>query len=210
MKKIEKLILALTVVTMLLAGCGSQVDMSFQKTSQSLKSTSVRTDENDNTKVLVVYYSSTGTTQSVAEKIAKGTEGDLFELKPVNPYEDDDLNYNDKKSRIYEEYNSKELQDVELEYNTVDDWDTYDTVFIGYPIWWGNASWVVNSFVQLNNFEGKTVIPFCTSASSGIGDSEKFLKSQNDTGNWKEGKRFTAGTSSDDVNDWIEKLEIEK
>lgn len=210
MKKILKLIFTLIMMSMLLVGCASQVDMSFQKTSQTLKTTSVRTGKDDDTKILVVYYSSTGTTKSVAEEIAKSTEADLLELKPLNPYEGDDLNYNDKNSRIYKEYNNKDLRDVELEYNTVDDWDSYDTVFIGYPIWWGNASWVVNSFVQLNNFAEKTVIPFCTSASSGISDSEKFLKSQNATGNWKEGKRFTAGTSSDDVNNWIKKLEIGK
>lgn len=210
MKKIPKLISTLIMMSMLLVGCGSQVDMSFQKTSQTLKTTSVRTGKDDDTKILVVYYSSTGTTKSVAEEIAKSTGADLLELKPLNPYEGDDLNYNDKNSRIYKEYNNKDLRDVELEYNTVDDWDSYDTVFIGYPIWWGNASWVVNSFVQLNNFAEKTVIPFCTSASSGISDSEKFLKSQNATGNWKEGKRFTAGTSSDDVNNWIKKLEIGK
>ena len=210
MKKIPKLISTLIMMSMLLVGCGSQVDMSFQKTSQTLKTTSVRTGKDDDTKILVVYYSSTGTTKSVAKEIAKSIGADLLELKPLNPYEGDDLNYNDKNSRIYKEYNNKDLRDVELEYNTVDDWDSYDTVFIGYPIWWGNAAWVVNSFVQLNNFEEKTVIPFCTSASSGISDSEKFLKSQNDTGNWKEGKRFTTGTSSDDVNNWIKKLEIGK
>ncbi len=210
MKEILLLILTVVLMVTLFSGCSSKVDMTFKETTQTLKSTSVRKNNEDNSKILVVYYSSTGTTKNVAETIAKVTGGDLFELKPINPYSTSDLNYNDKSSRIFKEYNNIDLRDIELEYNTVDEWDLYDTVMIGYPIWWGNAAWTINSFVQLNNFEGKTVIPFCTSASSGIKDSENFLKSQNKTGNWKAGKRFSAGVSLNNITKWIDELGLKK
>ena len=116
--------------------------------------------------VLVVYYSATGNTQNVANIIADITGGDLFELEPVEPYTDEDLNYSDENSRVSREHEDESLRNVELTSTTVDNWDSYDTVFIGYPIWWGEAAWPVDSFVENNDFTGKTVIPFATSASS--------------------------------------------
>ena len=113
--------------------------------------------------VLVVYYSATGNTEAVANYIADATGGDLFELEPVEPYTDDDLNYNDENSRVSQEYADESLRDVELVSIEVENWSSYDTVFIGYPIWWGIAAWPVDSFAEKNDFTGKTVIPFCTS-----------------------------------------------
>lgn len=156
--------------------------------------------------VLVVYYSATGNTEGVANTIADITGGDLFELEPVEPYTDEDLNYSDENSRVSREHEDESLQNVELTSTTVDNWDSYDTVFIGYPIWWGEAAWPVDSFVENNDFTGKTVIPFATSASSGIGESGQLLADMAGTGDWQEGMRFRSGADEADVQEWVNGL----
>ncbi len=123
----------------------------------------------------------------------------MFELVPTEVYSSADLYWSDKNSRVSKEHDDPDLRDVELEYNTVDNWDSYDTVFISYPIWWYIAAWPVNNFVSGNDFSGKTVIPFCTSASSGIGDSGKLLENMAGTGNWQEGHRFSSRASESDI-----------
>ena len=125
---------------------------------------------------LVVYYSATGNTEEAANYIAAATGGDIFELEPVEPYMDDDLDWTDDNSRVSVEHENPDQRDVELVSTTVPDWDSYDTVFIGYPIWWGIAAWPVDGFIEANDFTGKTVIPFCTSSSSGLGESGQLLE----------------------------------
>ena len=154
-------------------------------------------------KTLVVYYSATGNTEEVANYIAAATNADVFELEPAEPYTDDDLNWTDENSRVVYEHDNPDARDVELVSTTVPNWDTYDTVFIGYPIWWGIAAWPVDGFVEANDFTGKTVIPFCTSSSSGLGESGALLAEAAGTGNWMEGERFRSGTSETDVTDWV-------
>ena len=158
-------------------------------------------------KTLVVYFSATGNTERVAEVIAETTGGELFQLEPVEPYTDEDLNYNDENSRVSQEYADESLRDVELVADTVDDWQDVDTVYIGYPVWWGIAAWPVNTFVEANDFTGKTVIPFCTSASSGLGESGELLAEMAGTGDWQEGMRFRSSVSEEDVAAWVESLE---
>ena len=158
-------------------------------------------------KTLVVYFSATGNTERVAEVIAETTGGELFQLEPVEPYTDEDLNYNDDNSRVSQEYADESLRDVELVADTVDDWQDVDTVYIGYPVWWGIAAWPVNTFVEANDFTGKTVIPFCTSASSGLGESGELLAELAGTGDWQEGMRFRSSVSEEDVTAWVESLE---
>ena len=126
---------------------------------------------------LVVYFSATGNTEQAATYIADITGGDLFELEPADPYTDEDLNYNNKDSRVSQEYADESLRDVELVSDTVENWDSYDTVFIGYPIWWGIAAWPVDTFVEANYFTGKTVIPFATPV---------WVKADNCWQNWPE------------------------
>ena len=155
---------------------------------------------------LVVYFSATGNTEQAATYIADITGGDLFELEPADPYTDEDLNYNNKDSRVSQEYADESLRDVELVSDTVENWDSYDTVFIGYPIWWGIAAWPVDTFVKSNDFTGKTVIPFATSSSSGMGQSGSLLADMAGTGEWQEGQRFSSGVSSDDVQSWVNGL----
>lgn len=157
-------------------------------------------------KTLVVYYSATGSTESAANYIATATGADVFELEPVNPYTDADLNWTDENSRVVDEHENESKRNVELVSTTVPNWETYDTVFIGYPIWWGIAAWPVNNFVKANDFTGKTVIPFCTSASSGLGESGTLLADMAGTGDWQVGMRFSSGVNESDVNEWAKSV----
>lgn len=158
-------------------------------------------------KTLVVYYSATGNTENVANYIAAATNGDLFKLEPTEPYSDADLNWTDDNSRVVREHDNPDERDIVLVKSTVENWDEYDTIFIGYPIWWGIAAWPVNGFIEANDFTGKTVIPFCTSSSSGLGESGKLLAEMAGTGDWQEGQRFRSGVSESDVTAWVESLE---
>lgn len=157
---------------------------------------------------LVVYFSATGNTEEAANMIAQITGGDLFELEPVELYTDEDLNYNDEGSRVVYEHDNPAERETELVADTVEHWDSYDTVFIGYPIWWGIAAWPVDTFIEANDFTGKTVIPFCTSASSGLGESGELLAEMAGTGDWLEGHRFSSSVSEEDVQAWLDTLEI--
>lgn len=160
-------------------------------------------------KTLVVYYSATGTTERVANMIAEATGGELLKLEPVTPYTADDLDYQDSNSRVSKEHANEAERNVELISTTANHFQEVSVVYIGYPVWWGIAAWPVNSFIKNNDFSGKTVIPFCTSASSGIGDSGKRLSEMSGTGNWLEGKRFGSGTSAGEVKAWVESLVLQ-
>ena len=157
-------------------------------------------------KTLVVYYSATGNTEEVANAIAAATGADVFELEPADPYTDEDLNWTDENSRVTVEHDNPDQRDVELVADTVDNWEEYDTVFIGYPIWWGIAAWPVDTFVEANDFTGKTVIPFCTSSSSDLGESGQLLAEMAGTGDWQEGMRFRSGVDEADVQEWVNGL----
>ena len=215
MKKLFSIIMSILLIVSLTA-CGSQnADHSGGQsgTLENLQSGSgnaeaeMPSNEASGKKTLVVYYSATENTKKAAEHIASVTGGDLFELVPVKPYSREDLNWNDENSRVVYEYEHPAERKVALTTVTVDNFDKYDTVFIGYPIWWGIAAWPVNGFIEANDFTAKTVIPFCTSASSGLGDSGKLLKEAAGTGNWLEGKRFSSGASETEVSEWIQNLD---
>ena len=207
-KKILSLILAGAAAVSLLAGCGSDTENTQADTAQD--ETQITGEDGSDTtasgNVLVVYYSATGNTEEVANTIAETTGGDLFELEPAEPYTDSDLDWTDDNSRVSREYADESLRDVELVSTTVENWDSYDTVFIGYPIWWGIAAWPVDTFVEANDFAGKTVIPFCTSSSSGIGDSGELLADLAGTGDWQTGERFRSGADESDVQEWVNGL----
>ena len=164
--------------------------------------------ENTGGKTLVVYYSASGNTEEAAGYIAAATGGELFELEPKEAYTDADLDWTDEDSRVCREHENEDERKVELISDTVPDWDSYETVFIGYPIWWGIAAWPVDGFVKANDFTGKTVIPFCTSASSELGDSGKLLSEMTGTGNWLEGQRFSSSVSESTVKEWVDSLNL--
>lgn len=207
MKKIYAVFICILVV-FTIAGCGNDSQTESGKTASSGSASKPARAETQSTggKALVVYYSATGNTRNVADYIAAETGADVFTLEPAEPYSDDDLDYSDDDSRVSREHENESERVVELVSTTVDGWEDYDTVFIGYPIWWGIAAWPVNGFVEGNDFTGKKVIPFCTSASSGFGKSGELLKDMAGTGNWLEGKRFHSGASEKDVRDWIADL----
>lgn len=217
MKKITAVLMSLLLVSGLVA-CGNDdakkdsMPKASQQASDQTKSqkegetSSENKTESTGKKTLVVYYSASGNTKEVAEYIASATGGDLFEIVPKEVYTDEDLDWTNEDSRVSVEHENEAERVVELESETAPDWESYDTVFIGYPIWWGIAAWPVDGFIKANDFTGKTVIPFCTSASSGLGESGELLEEMAGTGNWQEGERFRSGASENDVRTWVEGL----
>lgn len=163
-------------------------------------------DKEGTGKTLVIYYSATGSTAGVARMIAGAEGADIFELEPKEPYSNADLDWNDKNSRVSVEHDNPDNRRIALVSIAVPDWNSYTTVYVGYPIWWGSAAYPVETFVSITDFTGKTVIPFCTSASSGIGDSAEQLSKKAATGDWMEGKRFPSDVSEDDVLAWVNEL----
>ena len=166
------------------------------------------TDVSVDGNVLVVYFSAQGHTEEVAGKIAQNLGGDVFSIEPSNPYTSDDLDWTNSNSRVSREHEDESLRDMELEVSTPDNWESYDTVLIGYPIWWGIAAWPTNAFVQANDFTGKTVIPFCTSSSSGLGESGSLLEEAANGGTWQDGYRFSSNPSDDEIREWTDSLSL--
>lgn len=156
--------------------------------------------------ILVVYFSATGTTKGVAEKIADGTNADIYEITPETPYTDADLNYHDNKSRSTIEMNDETSRPAIS--GSVENMEQYDIIFVGYPIWWGEAPRILCTFVESYDFTGKTVVPFCTSASSGVGSSATNLEKLTSGANWLAGKRFSGDESADTVMDWVNGLNL--
>lgn len=165
-------------------------------------------EPNEESNALVVYFSATGNTEAAAGYIADTLGADTFEITPAEPYTADDLNWTDPDSRVVYEYENPDARDIALATDTPENWADYDTVFIGYPIWWGIAAWPVSSFVEANDFTGKTVIPFCTSSSSGLGESGDLLEELAGTGAWLDGQRFRSGVSEADVAEWVNSLAL--
>lgn len=158
-------------------------------------------------KILVAYFSCTGTTKQIAEMAAEQTGANLYEITPQTPYTAADLNYSNPSSRATAEQNDPSARPAIS--GSVADMGKYDTVFIGYPIWHGQAPRIVCTFLESYDFSGKTVIPFCTSHSSGIGSSDTNLHDLcPDTVTWKPGERFAAGASKESVKEWIDSLDI--
>lgn len=223
MKKLTALLLSVVLV-LSLAACGSAnkptSSTTQPETSAPTEQPATEPSESSSTapaesepetqpetgKTLVVYYSASGNTERVARDIAEAAGADLFEIVPTEVYTSDDLDWTNPDSRVSREHDDESLRDVPLTTTEVADWDSYDTVFIGYPIWWGIAAWPVDTFVKNNDFTGKTVIPFATSSSSGMGQSGSLLADMAGTGEWQEGQRFSSGVSSDDVQSWVNGL----
>lgn len=216
----KKVIALLTVMILIfaLAGCGakqtnSQNDTTksvkvSSNTSDSSKATDKNTEEQNNDtdnsgKTLVVFFSATGTTKGVAEQIASYTNADIYEILAAQPYTSDDLNYNDNNSRTTKEQNDKtvrpEIGSEKISLNG------YDTIFIGFPIWWGEEPRIMDTFVESYDFSEKTMIPFCTSGSSDIGASGDNLKANAGSGNWLKGERLSL---SSDIEGWINGLDL--
>lgn len=155
-------------------------------------------------KILVTYFSASGVTAKVAEKLAKAAKADLFEIKPEVPYSSADLDWTNKKSRSSVEMADKTSR-VAMS-SKVDNMAQYDTVFVGFPIWWGVAPHIVNSFLEAYDFSGKTIHLFATSGGSGMGRSMEELKASAPGAVWGAEKKLSAGISQADADAWVKEI----
>lgn len=185
---------------------GTVTIMATTKDKKSKASCKIKVQkrQTSETRVLVAYFSCTNTTKEVAEKIAGVTGGDLYRITPAKKYTSEDLNYNRESSRATKEQGNADIR-PQMKGEIVS-MQNYDVVFLGYPIWFGDAPRIVSTFMESYSFDGKTVIPFCTSGSSGIGNSAAELAKAG--GTWLDGRRFPGGASSKTIEEWIQGLEI--
>ena len=165
---------------------------------------SASVNEADETRILIAYFSATNTTEGVAETIADSLSADIYEITPAEPYTDADLDYHDDNSRSTIEMNDNSVCPVIA--GSVEDMEQYDIVFIGYPIWWGEAPRILSTFVESYDFTGKTIVPFCTSGGSGVGSSATNLESLTGGATWLPGTRLNGGSSHETILDWVNGL----
>ena len=218
-KNLVSFFMAICVICLTMTSC-SAADISQPIDETAQPSDPVLEDEAENqsdytgnqsvpstgSKTLVAYFSATGTTRQIAEMTADILGADLYEIVPVIPYTADDLNYNNGSSRANKEQNDTAAR-PEISGNTPS-MANYDVVFLGYPIWHGQAPRIISTFLESSDFSGKTIIPFCTSHSSGIGSSDTNLHSLAANANWLSGIRFAAGTSRNMIEEWIGGLDL--
>ena len=214
MRKLGVVLLAVLVcLCLILTACGSEpepADETSESTEQPVNVTepaetdSTEADDTTGKDVLVVYFSATGTTKGVAEKIAKITGADVYEIIPAEPYTSDNLNYSDNESRATQEQNDKTVR-PEIAGDDVS-FEGYSTVYLGFPIWWGQEPRIMDTFAESHDFTGLTVIPFCTSGSSGIGNSGTNLEELAGTGTWLPGARHEGNISEEELQAWIDGL----
>ncbi len=205
-KTIFSLIAALIVLTT--AVFGAHIYIGENNTDIPETEETVSAETNEKTNVLAAYFSCTGTTEQIAEYISSGTSADLYEIIAADPYTDEDLNYNNSSSRTTREQNDSSARPSIS--GSVENMDQYDIVFVGYPIWHGQAPKIISTFLESYDFSGKTIVPFCTSHSSGIGSSDTNLHGLcSDSTVWADGRRFASGTSSDEVMEWINGLNLD-
>lgn len=165
-------------------------------------------NEDKGNKILVAYYSAQNHTAAAAQVIIDTLEADAFVVTPVDVYTSEDLDWTNPDSRVCTEHDNPEGRHIALTTTDVPEWERYDVVFVGYPIWWQLAAWPIDDFIKDNDFSGKKVIPFCTSQSSGLGASGTTLAEMAGNGDWQEGKRFSQNFNKQDVVDWVNSLNL--
>ena len=190
---------------MILTGRNNKESSESGNTAQISNNTGENTQVSGD-KILVAYYSAQNHTKNVAEKIARNLGADTFEIIPQEVYTTEDLDWTTNGSRVNREHNDESLRDIALVSTDVPNWEDYDTILIGYPIWWGIAAWPVDNFVKDNDFSDKIVIPFCTSTSSGLGQSGELLKQMANGGNWQTGHRFSSSATDAEIKTWTDSL----
>ena len=188
---------------------GETADSEFSEAADIEETGSGENEENtemNGSKILVAYFSATGTTKRLAGTIAEAIGGDLYEIVPEEPYTDDDLNYNDNSSRTTIEQNDSSSRPAIS--GSIENFDDYDIIFLGYPIWWYDAPHIMFTFAESYDFDGKNVIPFCTSGGSGIGTSGDNIEACAGNGTWLYGTRMSGSASDSEVSEWIDDLGI--
>ena len=211
MKKLLSLLLAAAMV-LTLAACGTANagnDAADEPKNDVTTDTvnpapAEETPESTGGKVLVAYFSATGHTKAIAEYLQAALDADLYEIVPQEPYTDADLDYNTDGCRANQEQNDDSARPAIS--GSVEDMDGYDVVFIGYPIWWGQTPKIVYTFLESYDPSGKTIVPFCTSGSSGIDGSLSGLQSLAPDADWLAGQRFSASAGAADVQSWVDNL----
>ena len=220
MKKAIVILLSLTMILGLTA-CGNSASKTKQPSTEDTfveskadtesAETSTNMENTDNQdaqehKILVAYFSATGTTKGVAEHIANGLNADIYEIVPEEAYTDADLDYNDNNSRTTIEMNDSDARPAIS--GSVENMEQYDIIFVGYPIWWGEAPRIVSTFMESYDFSGKTIVPFCTSGGSGIGSSASNLERLTSGATWLDGRRLNGSDSQDTVMEWVNSLDL--
>ena len=168
--------------------------------------TPVESEDDNGKKILIAYFSATNNTENIANHLNEILDTDLYEIVPETPYTSEDLNYYDRTSRSSQEMNDPDARPV-ID-RSVDNMEQYDVIFLGYPIWWGEAPRIINTFLESYDLSGKTIAPFCTSASSPLGSSARNLQALTDDVTWLDGQRFSGGASSADVQSWVDSLNL--
>lgn len=215
MQKMTAVLLAF-VLAFSLASCtgGEPTDRASVRANASTSAESVsaatesKETENDagEQKVLVAYFSATGTTKGVAQQIADGLSCDLYEITPQDPYTDADLNYSDTSSRTTSEMNDENARPAIS--GAVSNMAQYDVVFLGFPIWWYVAPTIVNTFLESYDFSGKTIVPFATSGGSGMGKTNEKLAPSCPGAKLLSGKVFRGAVSKADLQAWADSLQV--
>ena len=164
-------------------------------------------DPDEGTDVLIAYFSCTGNTEAIANHLDSILDADLYEIVPEVPYTSEDLNYGDSSSRTSIEMNDPDARPAIS--GSVENMEDYEVIFLGYPIWWGDAPRIISTFLESYDFDGKTIVPFCTSGSSGIGSSADDLQALTSGATWLDGQRFSGGASEETVAAWVNGLGIE-
>lgn len=201
----KKYLLLLLILPLLLVfGCSNTATTDDTDTESSTITEEETSDINSD--ILIAYFTITGNTQKVAEDISSITDGELYQIQPEENYTEADLESYNEDSRAYKEQHD-ELPNPKIS-GTVTDFEDYDYIFIGYPIWYSKAPKIINTFLESYNFSGKTIIPFCTSASSGIGSSATDLEGLAPSADWLEGMRFSTNPTMEEVEDWVNTLDI--
>ncbi len=158
--------------------------------------------------VLVAYFSATGNTEGIAQHLQSILDADLYEIVPEVPYTDEDLNYSDDSCRANQEQNDPAARPAIT--GTLEHPEDYDVVFLGYPIWWGQAPKVMYTFLESFDLGDATIVPFCTSGSSGIGSSAGGLQELTENAQWLDGQRFSSGAGRDEVAQWVDSLGLNR
>lgn len=184
-----------------------QKETENQSEIQETEMTEEETGSLGDSTILVAYFSATNNTEGIAQKLADGLDADLYEIEPEVPYTEEDLNYSDSSTRATQEQNDPDAR-PEIS-GSVENMEQYEIVFLGYPIWWGQAPRIMNTFIESYDFDGKTIVPFCTSGSSGFGSSDAALKDAAEGAEWFDGERFSADASDEDIFEWVDSLGLD-